>query len=361
MADMFGAPIGIGAAEQDMRQNVLGALQAQDMLGKIEMQPAQRRMTEAHARLYGAEADLKEAQARDQRTMQEIAQGVAAARQAATRGELLTVENQPTRPRSLAEPYVQMLAEAERRGVSPMVTEKIATQAAGILQKEAAAVNSAAQAQIHKIDMQAKAAERVGSLAQMGLAGPQQYAQARMMMAQEGIPTQELPEDFQQAVPMLQGLVDQSMKAKDKLDLSRKDLHEKAQEKLWKSSEARNYAAVKTATAREELVKERTSLLRKNGGATSPEAKAHKEELTAATKARREAAERKEFPQMPIDPAAIQLGKSYTDKQGRRITAVGKDSKGLPVFELATKIRTPLSATALTTSEEEEDFEEEED
>ncbi len=72
MADMFGAPVGIGAAEADQRQNVLGGLQAYETVGKIEQQPAQKALLEAHAKLFGAEATAKEQEVARQQKLLEL-------------------------------------------------------------------------------------------------------------------------------------------------------------------------------------------------------------------------------------------------------------------------------------------------
>lgn len=334
MSDMFGAPIGISAAEQDMRQGALGGLQAQKLLGEIAEQPDRARLTRAHADLYSAQAAEHSANALDQQKLAELATTMAA------QGRVATVEDLgPKTPRSGADYLEQFAGLASDKGVSVKTTAGLYEKAAVLRQREAAAGASAATEVVKKLDAQAKRATRVGELATAALQGQLQYDQARMLAAQEGLPIDRLPQDLESARPLLQGLITSSMTAKDGLELKRKEAHDKAQETLWRSTEAKNTATSKTAAARTELISERTKLLRKNGGEGSPQQQAARAELTASRKALREARERKEFPALPLDPksAAFVPGKTFTDRQGRRLAYVGRDAAGLPTFELAPK------------------------
>lgn len=312
MADMFGAPIGIGAAEQDMRQVALGGLQAQKLLGEIAEQPDRARLVRAHAELYESQAAKAREEANDARKLAELSAAAAA------RGQIATVDDlNPRVPRSGAD-YLEQLADlAVDRGVSPKTTADLYTKAAGIRQKEAATLSAQATQQVRQLDAGLKRAERLGALATMGLQGPQQYAQMRMLAAQEGLSVDHLPQDFNAARPLLQGVISSSMSAKDTIEAKRKEIHDAAQKARWNSSNARDSAAVKLAEKRGALIEERTKQIQKNGGSGSPEAKKAAEEMAATRRAIREAKVRKEFPPAPLDPSARQPGKTYTAADGK--------------------------------------------
>lgn len=351
MSGMFGAPIGISAAEQDQRQNILGATQAMEALGRIGMQPAE-------TRLRTAQADAAEAAARERKQMEELAAGVARARTAAAAGRTLTVADEPRARPSMAQPLLDLLAAGEAQGTSPVLLAPYAKQAAEIQQKEASTASARAEEVKRKLDAEQKKAELIGSFAMAGLQGPQQYAQALMQLEAQGIPTDAFPRDWRQAVPMLKGAVAQSMEAKEKIDRDRMQVHEDGQQKRWNAQNAESDARIATTKARTELIKTRTDALKKAGGAGSKEETEGQKELRLARKAAREAKERKEFPPMPLDPKDISftVGKSFTDKQGRKLTMVGRDADGLPTFSLARSSLpdTPLDEVDSTTLEEDD-------
>lgn len=60
---MFGSPIGVSAFNKDWREQVKTAIDAEEALGRIAMQPSEIALREAHTRLYGAQADEKIAEA----------------------------------------------------------------------------------------------------------------------------------------------------------------------------------------------------------------------------------------------------------------------------------------------------------
>lgn len=312
MSAMFGAPIGIGAAEQDMRQAALGGLQAQKLLGEIAEQPDHARLTRAHAELYEGQAAKARAEASDAQKLAELSAAAAA------QGRIATVDDlDPKTPQSGADYLERLAGLAADKGVSPKATADLYTKAAGIRQKEAAALSAQATEQVRKLDAGAKRAERIGALATMALAGPEQYAQARMLAAQEGLPIDKLPQSLDAARPLLQGLISSSMSAKDTMEAKRKEIHDTAQKARWDSANARDSASVKLAEKRGALIEERTKLIKKNGGSGSPEAQAASREMATTRRAIREAKVRKEFPPAPLDPSARQPGKTYTAADGK--------------------------------------------
>lgn len=310
MSDMFGAPIGIGAAEQDIRQAALGQLQAQKLLGEIAEQPDHAKLVRAHVELYAAQAEKARAAAAEQKKLADLSTEMAAQGRDATVNDL----GEPLSGADYLEQFAQLAA---NKGISPVTTASLYAKAAEIRQKEAATLSTQAREKVWQLDVAKKRAERIGALATLGLQGPQQYDQMRMLAVQEGLPIDQLPQDFTAARPVLQGFVTSSMTAKDTIDTERRKIHEAAQEKRWQSANARDSASVKLAEKRGELITERTQLLRKNGGGTSAEAKEAAQEMAATRRAIREAKVRKEFPPAPLDPSARQPGRTYTAADGK--------------------------------------------
>lgn len=322
MSELYGAPSGIIASDSEIRSNIHAGLLAQKTLGEIEQQPAELRLKTAHARLYESEAGLKESQMRDQQMLQQLEQGIVQARNA---GVDLSVADarQVVKPQSMAAQLENVVTEGVKRGVPARLTLPYAEKAAHIRQQEAAAASSKANEVIHLIDAQKKQAERRGMLAQMGMQGPQQYAQMLQTAAEEGLPVDHLPQEWGgPAVQQLQGIVKSSLTVKESLELARKDLHEKAQEARWRSSSARDSASIGLAIARRDLTNERLSVLRKNGGDGSPEVHALREERRQNSIAVREARERKEFPPIPLSQSAVKPDQAYTLADGTRARAV---------------------------------------
>lgn len=310
--ELTGFSQGVQASDANIRANVQSGLQAQKLLGEIAEQPDQARLTRAHAELYEGQAAKARAEASDAQKLAELSAAAAA------QGRIATVDDlDPKTPHSGADYLERLAGLAADKGVSPKTTADLYTKAAGIRQKEAATLSAQATQQVRQLDAGLKRAERVGALATMALAGPEQYAQARMIAAQEGLPIDKLPQSLDAARPLLQGLISSSMSAKDTLEAKRKEIHDKAQKARWGSANARDNASVKLAEKRGELIEERTKLIKKNGGGGSPEAKQAAKEMAATRRAIREAKVRKEFPPAPLDPSARQPGKTYTAADGK--------------------------------------------
>lgn len=305
MSDLFGTPVGTEASERTQRENALSGVQALHIMGQIEQQPADLRLKTAHARLYESEADLKQTQVRDAQALQKIEADITAAR---AQGVNLTPDDLAKQRQqqngSLADPIIRLLNAAQGK-VSSATLAPLAVKAATIQQHEASTVSAQAEAQVRQLDAAHKRAERMGELATIGLRGPQGYSQMLMTAASEGLPIDSLPKVWgPDAQKILTNVRDSSVSVKDQLAAQRRDIHDKAQEARWRAENARDSAAVKVSGARYALINERYKILKKNGGEASPEVKALREERTKASTAKREAQQRLEFPQAPIDPTA---------------------------------------------------------
>ena len=316
MTELTGISAGFRAAEEDQRKTVMGALQAQEALGNLAMQPARQQLLQA-------QADTATAQVQDQQKMADIARIVAAKRAQgvdATTNDL-TVAG---RPKSLADPYIQMFEEAARQGVSPLITEKLAATASQIQQREASAASAQTTQQLNQLKQVRERLEMRGSFAAAALeAGPAQWAQMRQAAVDRSPPGQEselakLPQDWQAAQPMLKAALTESLQGKDFLTMKERELQDGAQRARWGSANAKATADVEYMKKKGVFLEAKQAHLGKNGGTDSPEVQRAREEMTLSRRALREARDRKEFPLAPLDPAARELNKTYTAANGVR-------------------------------------------
>ena len=375
MSAMFGAPVGIGAAEQDLREVVQGGLQAQKALGEIEAQPGERALKEAQTRVYTAEASLKESQVADAEVMANLAKGLAASKKAAGAGLVLPAEVVLGGKRPSAADHLEELYQyGVDQGVSPTRLAAMAKQAADIRQKEASAASGESTAKLNELKGKAARAEQIAQMAQSGLQGQQQYDAMRMAMANAGMPVDRLPQTWQEARPQLQAMIAQGMKVRDfaKLEIDQEEL--KAKKPLWAAQTSRANAGVALAKARHSLAKQEYDLKVKYEGENSAGALAAKRSMEQ----RRDAITFKEmdatYLPAPLDPSNWKENQAYRigDKFfiARRQGGVGGFG-GTMGGELVTDVpeayrklaaKTPAQRAApMATSQMEEEDEEEED
>lgn len=298
MADMFGAPIGIGAAETDIRQNVLGALQAGKILGEIEAQPADLELKKAHARLYSAEAGSKEMEYAQQKKLMELmatpgAQG-SNAEDPATRmdkiGNLMLDSGLFVKGSKMLEDASQIRGRAAT-AASAVIRQTLMTDRSKRLK-----------------------AERVGSLAGSATAATWPAVRAQLSEAMDGA---ELPEDFSQAQQFLPQLAQAGMTAAQQLSLKEKQTDNVAKAAHWKEQEVEWGSRITRANATVKLINERIARMQKDGGDVSTLLK----ERIKTEKARREAIEGKEQAQRnksatPPLPEDRKLGAVYNTPRG---------------------------------------------
>lgn len=298
MSDLFGAPIGIDAYDQNQRQNVLGALNAGKILGEIEQQPAHKALLESQARLHGAEAGLKENELAQQTKLMSLMNG--------PQGEQATNADPVTRMEQIG--GMMLGTGAFTKG------SELLNKASEIRSRMA----TAATAEIRQGLLEARTnrlrAESVGSLA--GSATADTWATVKPQLEEAvGHP---LPDDFMQAQQFLPQLTQAGMTAAQQLAAKEKKLeatalqaHRAAQEREWSSRITRANASVR-------LIDERINRLKKDGGDISELRK----ERTLTERARREAIQGKANIQRqkdlaPVDPSLRQPGKAYQSPSGK--------------------------------------------
>ena len=190
--EMFGAPLGIIASNDEIRKNVLTGLTAQKTLGDIAQQPAERDLKLAQARLFGADAGVKEAAVAAAARERALSEEFLARRQLieakAQRGEIATVADLPPSGRlarrSGADQLIEYADFLDAKGAPISTTMKVREKIANIQQSEAATLSSEATQIKTQLATTEQLAGVLGQFAQGALAQPAQYQQVRMAAVQ---------------------------------------------------------------------------------------------------------------------------------------------------------------------------------
>lgn len=336
MADMFGAPIGIGAAEADQRQNVLGGLQALKQMGEIAAQPQDLALKKAHTRLYEAEAGAKE---------RELAAEEALGRLAA--GQRNTPVDPEATPGSRAVNLGEQLMGAGyfSKGL------KVVQAGVGIDQKAAAAMAAQASAELRRINGQRKQLENMANLAQgvLNADTPEAYAQARLYALEQGMDASRLPEVYNaNTKTVLQQVVAAGTKASEQLKLKEDALTGVARRAQLGASAAASSARVKVLQERERALKDDFDRREKTGGKYDPKVAEYKDALRDVRRAKLAAEDLKNFPPAPARPEDREPGKTYTAANGAKFKWMN-GPEGKPVAQLLKPpplLQAPGKATA---------------
>ncbi|CAB4149457.1 hypothetical protein UFOVP1320_55 [uncultured Caudovirales phage] len=353
MSELYGAPSGIIASDQNIRQNIQAGLQAQKTLGEIEQLPADLALKQSHARLYGAEAIAKEeatAAMREARTWESrMTADMAAESQArlgligqipATQGRNATVADLPPSGRaSKASPVDQLQAQADwltknnapRSMLNPLL-EKISL----VSQHMAAAEHNSAQAENQRA-LQAKTTlDTIGGIAGTAARSPIDYLSITSNPAYRQYLPPGLTGNYWTDKPALQAIADASVEQKDKIRLAQEKLNTDSQIKL-------RDAETKTAVARERVLSLRADDLKTvadNGGKTNgPNSVSTREKNNQAIRASEErvfAAQLKFAPMIPLDPDVLKqnIGRMYTMADRRIVRVMGIDANKEPILHL---------------------------
>lgn len=327
MADLFGAPIGILASDENIRQNALAGLQAQKLFGEIAQQPAELELKQAHARLFGAEASVKEQAARDAAELNRVAAEVQARRslsgQAAAQGRLATIADLPRNGSALAQsqasPVEEFLAVARDRGIPETRLVPLAKEASLIRQQEAATANSQAEQAVRQIKAQRERFGLIGQLAGAAATSPIAWADAVMDPAKAALlPKELLGMPYEVAKDHLAGISQASIEADKRAELEMKRVQDEAHRKLWKAEEGKMGAQIKVLGARADILKETLAAEKKAGGKFSAEYADIKRADAENKRSLLAARDAKAFPPAPLDPELRQPDKLYTNAKGQR-------------------------------------------
>ncbi len=342
MADMFGAPLGIGAAERDQREVVQGGLSALKTMGEIEAQPTDLALKKAHARYYDAGALKVEKEAAEMEAFAGIAKGIGAS--GGTPGD----------------PAERLGQIADRAINAGFVTRgaALAKTAQDLRTKEAVTLATQASEGLRRVREAAARAQMVSGIASGALQANSQegYDMARMQAIQAGLPATQLPESYEEAKPLLQQLVTQGLKATDLARVKEAELTGRARRGLMGVQSRAAAARVDLLNARKELAKRDLDEQTKNGGKHSASVKEAREALTRLRQEKVSALDRKEFP--PIVPEAdwaANIGKSFTWPGGKKVRIEKNPTTGKPEAVLLEVPTRPSVATESASDDSEED------
>lgn len=132
-----------------------------------------------------------------------------------------------------------------------------------------------------------------------------------------GLNVEGLPSDYASGKGQLDQLVAQGMTAKQRADVEIATRLRDQQETVNAATVRARNASINANNARADLIKQRLSDIRKNGGEKSPQAAEYRQELTKLAKARREAIDIKMPSPIPSTPAQREAGKVYLWTDGK--------------------------------------------
>ena len=329
MPDMFGAPAGISAAEDQLRQNIQGGLLAQKTLGEIEAQPGAKALQAAHARYYNAEALAKEQEAVEMSQLGTAAQGVfggqgGGAEQLSGPG-FVPGQAQARQSGSLVDAFAQMTRIAGGMGYTKKA-EEFAKTTYTLAEREQQISTAKANQQLHVLQAQREQLKQHASLAASAVDDPS-YAQMRMILHSQGMDTSDMPESYAAAKPMLEQIVTMGQEA-DKVLAARMNAPVKAAEVVkYRAQAGAATASSAAATSRKKVLDQTYDLRKKYDGDTSGAMRDLRKARTKATEdadvARADAQAARDRAKFPppsaaqiADPSKLTRGQSYSTPKG---------------------------------------------
>lgn len=316
MAELFGAPVGMIAADEQSRQNVLVGLEAQKVMNTLALQPSQIALNQAHTGYYGAQAAEADAKTQAAKVMQRLGEGFTADQQrrqgtidkSASQGQIATVADLKDvgQKVSTAQPLKDFAAYAAGEGAPPTVLEELYGKIATIEEKEAQGAwrNQEVLASQDKVSRDRRT--EIGGIAAAAAASPAQY---RAFMLNPDLQTRFgaknlLTGSYDADKVTLQTIAQASMDANKQADNRLQQAEAEARRARFEAGQSMRDAAVALTDAKYLFAVERYELLAKNGQADAEAGIAAKKEVAAAARARTAAAENKAYPPMPLDPKA---------------------------------------------------------
>ena len=327
MAELFGAPLGMIAADEQSRQNALVGLEAQKVMNTLALQPSQIALNQAHTGYYGAQTAEADAKVEAARVMQRLGEGFTADMQrrqgaidkAAAQGQIATVADLKGAGKkvSTAQPLKDFAAYAAGKGASPMVLEKLYGEIATIEEKEAQGAWRDQQVLSDQDKTAREQRTEIGGIAAAAAESPQQYAAIMMNQDLRKRLPPELTGSYDADRNTLRAIGQASMDANKQADNRRQQAELDARQTNFNAGQAKRDAAVALADAKYLLTVERFEQLVKNGQALTDAGLEAKRAVADAARARTAAAQEKATPQLPLDPGSRKLGQSYMLPDGR--------------------------------------------
>jgi hypothetical protein len=343
MAELWGAPNGIIAAEEMQRKNFLSGLEAQKVLLDVQEQPVKldkmRAETLHQLTLSGlnqAQINEKQRVAEMQRAMTEAS--VAADAELAKRDQLIAGAAVQGRNATVADlgkdgkvpvntrtaRLEETIRQAEKRGASELDLVPLRKELSTILQQDASALHQTAQAFEQQALTRIKTQEELASLANYAKKGPRQYAEALQQAMQiPGVNLSRFPPVWSPVViPMLDAITSGVLKEKDRIDLQIKQQQANAASARAAADQARAGTDAMVASERVKLMQARRARIEASIGDGPGEVSEARRATTELKRQQIAAKDRAEFPQIPLDPSGISINRSYTTMNGEKVRAV---------------------------------------
>ena len=339
MAELWGAPNGIIAADELQRKNFLSGLEAQKVLLDVQKQPYEIDKLQADAAHQRALAGVnaltaikaQRALATDETLRQasvaadaEIAAREKLVAEKAAQGTNATVADLGADGKvpvnSATARTEEMIRQAVKRGASEMELIPLRKELSLIYQQDASAAHSRAQAFEQQMQARGKQQDEYASLANYMKKGPKEYAAGLQQAMQiPGLNLSKVPPVWSQdAVRMLDAVTSSVVKEKDRIDLQIKQQTADAATLRAKADQARAGTDAMVAGERVKLMRARRDKIEAELGDGSSEKSEATRALTQLRDVNRDAKLKKDFPPAPIDPTARRLGQTYTAANGTR-------------------------------------------
>jgi len=342
MAELFGAPLGMMAADEQSRQNALVGLEAQKVMNTLALQPSQIALNQAHTGYYGAQTAEAQAKADAANVMQRLGAGFTADQQLrqgvidekAAKGQIATVADLKGAGQkvSVAQPLKDFAAYAAGKGAPPTVLKDIYGEIATIEEKEAQGLWRNTEATAAQDKMEREHRTEIGGIAAAAAASPAQYRAFILnpdLQARFGAKNL-LTGSYDADKVTLQTIAQASMDANKQADNRRQQAELDARQANFNAGESKRNAQVAVTDAQFLLAMERYENLVKNGQAVTDAGIEAKKAVTAAARVRTATAADKAAPQLPLDSKARVLNKSYTLPDGRIATWETDPATGRP-------------------------------
>ena len=335
MADLFGAPQGIIAAEEAGQKGSLATLGALKTMGEINAQPAELALRQSHARLYGAEADQKELANKQMLGMQnldaqfnaeyaarqQLSEAAAAQGKIATIGDLTNNSAQATlSPSSLYQKSMARLAWMEKQGVPESILAGERDKVATGLEHLAIAGYRTQQGQEAAQRAQKERWQLISQAASTAASGPDGYMTVMNnpeLAAVLPLGKGQLTGNYETDLPTLRMLGNLSTSAIKKAEFDQKKLVDTSTITRNAAQAAAAGANAGLATVRANVAKTVLNAEIKNGGEHSEAARDLKEASTEAKRLKMQAEHLATYNLAPLIPKDRVLKKAYTIGGGR--------------------------------------------
>lgn len=253
MADMFGGPVGTSAYDKDYREAVHVGTQAIESLGRTAMQPAQKRLLEAHATQAELEAAEHKAAAELMRNASmPVAGGAPGAGPAGN-----------ANPFTLSTFFNQQASVMARAGL-PKQAQELAKTASTLMQQEASTLSSNTTARLNQLKIIGERSEMLGQLFGSAKDQPSWDRSNALFEFQTGQPSPYRGVQFNPALS--ETIRNQALTMKERLQAEDRKLAREATERHQRATEGAAATNITIARERLDLEREREARLAKLGG-----------------------------------------------------------------------------------------------